>query len=128
MRSRKKKADPERHAKFLAEIRRDQARRQTSYREQALALFPHVCGRCCREFSGSRLRELTVHHKDHDHNNNPRDGSNWENLCVYCHENEHRRYLDYLEGGLGEETEEPKEKLKHNPFAKLKGLLDKDAT
>jgi len=39
------------------------AARAPSYREQALKLFPHVCGRCGREFEGKQLRELTVHHK-----------------------------------------------------------------
>jgi hypothetical protein len=44
---------------------------------------------------------LTVHHKDGNHHNNPADGSNWENLCVYCHDDEHSRSLlgDYLKGG-----------------------------
>jgi hypothetical protein len=30
--------------------------------------------------------------------NNPPDGSNWENLCVYCHDDEHSRDLlgEYL--------------------------------
>jgi len=35
-----------------------------------------------------------VHHKDHNHSNNPPDGSNWELLCIYCHDNEHQRYLE----------------------------------
>ncbi len=61
------------------------------YREQALKLFPWVCGVCSREFDGKNLRELTVHHKDHNHNNNPADGSNWELLCIYCHDNEHSK-------------------------------------
>ncbi|QTG90742.1 HNH endonuclease, partial [Vibrio furnissii] len=26
---------------------------------------------------------------DHDHTNNPEDGSNWELLCLYCHDHEH---------------------------------------
>jgi len=65
-----------------------------SYREQALKLFPWVCGRCGRDFAGKQLRELTVHHKDHNHSNNPADGSNWELLCIYCHDNEHQRYLE----------------------------------
>ena len=64
------------------------------YREQALKLLPPLCVRCTREFPASRLRELTVHHKDGNHDNNPKDGSNWELLCIYCHENEHRRVLD----------------------------------
>lgn len=77
--------------KLLAEERK---RREYSYREQALKLFPWVCGRCGREFSGKRLSELTVHHRDHNHDNNPPDGSNWELLCLYCHDNEHSRYTD----------------------------------
>jgi cytochrome c553 len=42
-----------------------------------------------------------VHHKDGNHLNNPPDGSNWENLCVYCHEDEHTRELlgKYLSEG-----------------------------
>ena len=79
-------------AKSLARMRNDQALRHASYREQALALFPHVCARCRREFSGKALRELTVHHKDSDHTNNPRDGSNWELLCLYCHDDAHGAY------------------------------------
>jgi hypothetical protein len=41
-----------------------------------------------------------VHHKDGNHRNNPPDGSNWENLCAYCHEDVHSRGLlgDYLAG------------------------------
>lgn len=76
---------------LLAEAKRERAQREKSYREMALKLFPHVCGRCGREFSGKRLSELTVHHKDHDHDHNPPDGSNWELLCIYCHDNEHQR-------------------------------------
>lgn len=96
---------------------------EDAYRDQALKLFPWVCGRCGREFSGKRLRELTVHHKDHNHSNNPPDGSNWELLCIYCHENEHARQRDAegrssLEKGVAPAT--------HNPFAGLAGLLKKD--
>jgi hypothetical protein len=71
------------------EARRYQAQREQTYRAQALKLYPWICARCGREFSGKKLRELTVHHKDHHHDNNPLDGSNWELLCLYCHENEH---------------------------------------
>ena len=81
-------------AKVLAELRSDVRRRSESYRGRALQLFPHVCGSCAREFSGKRLKELTVHHKDHDHHNNPPDGSNWELLCLYCHDHEHEKLLD----------------------------------
>ena len=91
------------------------------YREQALKLFPHVCGRCAREFSGKRLRELTVHHKDGDHHNNPADGSNWELLCVYCHENEHARVVDAQAGGSGSQS--APSPARHRPFSGLDSLL-----
>ena len=78
----------------IEELRRERERRAKTYRERALKLFPWICGRCSREFEGKRLRELTVHHRDHNHDNNPPDGSNWELLCIYCHDNEHARYVD----------------------------------
>ena len=64
------------------------AKRESGYREQALKLFPWICGRCAREFDRKNLSELTVHHIDHSHDNNPRDGSYWELLCIYCHDEE----------------------------------------
>ena len=90
MAPKKTRPDPEKRAQIVADARREQALRQQGYRERALAILPHICGRCGREFSGKRLRELTVHHKDHNHNNNPPDGSNWELLCLYCHDDEHQ--------------------------------------
>ena len=96
---------------------------EDAYREQALKLYPWVCGRCGREFSGVRLRELTVHHRDHNHSNNPPDGSNWELLCIYCHENEHARRID-SEGRSP--TEKEVAPATHNPFAALAGMLKKD--
>ena len=60
------------------------------------------CPQCAMEceFEADSLHLLTVHHKDGNHEHNPADGSNWENLCVYCHEDEHSRGLlgDYLTG------------------------------
>ena len=93
-----------------------------SYREPALRLLPHICARCGREFEGKRLRELTVHHRDGNHDNNPADGSNWELLCIYCHENEHARFEDArfatgAEGGKGIAT--------HKPLHALGDLLKK---
>ncbi len=87
----KKQTEADRLEQFIAEARREKERREKSYRERALKFFPRICARCGREFSGKRVRELTVHHKDHNHDNNPSDGSNWELLCLYCHENEHSR-------------------------------------
>ncbi len=88
-----------------------------SYREQALKLYPWVCGRCGRDFAGKQLRELTVHHKDHNHSNNPPDGSNWELLCIYCHDNEHQRYLEADAQGAVKPDEET-----HTTFKGLAGL------
>lgn len=76
---------------LVARARRDRERRNRGYRARALQLFPPVCGVCGQDFAGAKLRKLTVHHKDHNHDNNPTDGSNWELLCSYCHDNEHGR-------------------------------------
>lgn len=122
----KPKFDPERHKAFLAGVRQEQASRDKSYREQALAIFPHVCARCGREFSGKTLRELTVHHKDHNHENNPPDGSNWELLCLYCHDYEHQ---DMEGSGYGRgATYQSGDVSADNPFAALGNLLKKDET
>ena len=94
-----------------------------SYREQALKLLPHICARCAREFEGKRLRELTVHHKDGDHDNNPPDGSNWELLCIYCHENEHARLEDAKWEAKPERLKDPA--ATHRPLAGLDQLLKK---
>jgi len=70
------------------------------YRKRSIEIHGNFCAKCGREFSGKDLRLLTVHHKDGNHHNNPPDGSNWENLCVYCHEDEHSREIlaEYLAG------------------------------
>ena len=96
---------------------------QKSYREQALKILPWICTRCAREFSGQRLRELTVHHVDGNHHNNPPDGSNWELLCIYCHENEHARIEDAKVGGGGKEPEKPG--ATYRPLAGLADLVKK---
>jgi 5-methylcytosine-specific restriction endonuclease McrA len=87
----------------LERIKREMAEREKGYRAQALKLFPHVCGSCGREFSGGKLKELTVHHKDHNHQNNPKDGSNWELLCIYCHDHEHEKHKMKEYGSSAEE-------------------------
>jgi hypothetical protein len=94
VRPQKSNLTPEQKEKLLADLRRDVTRRQKGYRERALALYPHVCASCGRAFEGVRLKELTVHHKDHNHDNNPPDGSNWELLCLYCHDHEHEKHAD----------------------------------
>lgn len=108
---------------FIAAVRREKANLQQSYREAALKLYPHVCARCSREFTGKRIRELTVHHKDHNHDNNPPDGSNWELLCIYCHDNEHSRHLDSEWNVLNTKEESGPSSLDNKPFANLAALL-----
>jgi hypothetical protein len=85
--------------KIVADARRRAAQRDLGYRERALKMYPWICGRCAREFTRANLQELTVHHRNHNHDDNPADGSNWELLCVYCHDNEHSRYVDHTGGG-----------------------------
>jgi hypothetical protein len=91
------------------------------YRAAALKILPHVCARCAREFSGKRLKELTVHHRDGNHDSNPPDGSNWELLCIYCHENEHARIVDSIAGGSAKQPDP--EPAKHRPLAGLANLI-----
>ena len=108
--------------RIVAEARRAAATREQGYREQALKIYPWICGRCAREFTHANLRELTVHHRDHNHDNNPADGSNWELLCLYCHDNEHQRQL---EEAAGDGSSSRKGNVAtHSPFANLKALLD----
>ena len=106
--------------RIVAKARRNREQREQGYREQALKLYPWVCTRCAREFDRTNLQQLTVHHKDHNHDNNPPDGSNWELLCIYCHDNEHSRYLDSAGRKL---DSAPETTAVHQPFANLKSLL-----
>lgn len=71
-----------------------------NYRTRSLQLHGPVCAKCGREFTPSNLHLLTVHHRDGNHSNNPSDGSNWENLCIDCHEDEHSRGIlgEFLSG------------------------------
>lgn len=120
MPNRKKPASAEERARILADIRRRSAERGEGYRERALKILPHVCGRCGRSFAGKTLHELTVHHKDHNHHNNPPDGSNWELLCVYCHDDEHQKSASsgyHTPGTRDAHTDPP---LDYRPFEGLR--------
>jgi hypothetical protein len=113
------------HAKLdriVAEARRAGEQRAMGYREQALKIYPWICGRCAREFDRSNVVQLTVHHRDHNHDNNPPDGSNWELLCVYCHDNEHSRQIESARAG-GASGDAAESRATHKPFADLKALL-----
>ncbi len=109
--------------RIVSQARVAREEREKSYRSRALKMYPWVCGRCAREFDVKNLEELTVHHRDHDHDNNPGDGSNWELLCVYCHDNEHSRYVDSAYGDSTTETQNREET--YNPFAELASMLKK---
>ncbi|TVO62320.1 HNH nuclease family protein [Spiribacter vilamensis] len=110
--------------RVVADANRAADARSQGYRERALKLFPWICGRCTREFTRANVHELTVHHIDHDHHNNPDDGSNWELLCIYCHDNEHQRELE-ARNHSGAAEDRPQPAGTHSPFADLKSLLGK---
>lgn len=107
---------------IVAKAHRDRETRQDGYRERALKLYPWVCGRCAREFDRSNISQLTVHHRNHNHDDNPSDGTNWELLCVYCHDNEHQRQVEL---GQSMERNETVAAATSNPFAGLAGLIKK---
>jgi len=88
---------PEEAAALVKRMRGD-LNDNSNYRTKSIKIHGPVCAKCGREFDQSNMGLLTVHHKDGNHNNNPPDGSNWENLCAHCHEDEHSRGLlgEYL--------------------------------
>jgi len=120
-----KPPDHARLDRVVAEARRNAAEREQSYRERALKIYPWICGRCAREFTRDNLQQLTVHHRDHNHSNNAPDGSNWELLCIYCHENEHAKQLDAAAQSGISAGGKVVASATFNPFADLKSLLDK---
>lgn len=119
------KPDPAKLDRIVAEARRQAEERSKTYRDRALKILPWICARCAREFTASNVRELTVHHRDHDHHNNPADGSNWELLCVYCHDNEHQRELEAAAGNVQAPANTPAEPATYSPFANLRDLMKK---
>ena len=121
MPDRRSQPDNTRLDRVVAEARRAADARASTYREQALKLYPWICGRCAREFDRSNIQQLTVHHRDHNHDNNPADGSNWELLCVYCHDNEHSRALEATRAGPT--TDDAAGPATHRPFADLANRL-----
>ncbi|MCX7084510.1 MAG: YajD family HNH nuclease [Methylococcales bacterium] len=120
-----KKTQPDKSKlnQIVTDARRNQELREQSYRGQALKLYPWICGRCAREFTHVTLTELTVHHKNHNHDDNPSDGSNWELLCLYCHDNEHQRYEE-TRFSSKQSSSSTANVSTHNPFANLQNLLN----
>jgi 5-methylcytosine-specific restriction endonuclease McrA len=124
MKDNRQESSQSRLDEVVASAIKNREERDKDYRARALKLYPWVCGRCGREFTRENLRELTVHHRDHDHDHNPLDGSNWELLCIYCHDNEHQRYLEQVRGYTASTPARAESKAAtHQPFAQLKGLL-----
>jgi 5-methylcytosine-specific restriction endonuclease McrA len=118
------KPDQAKLDRIVAEARRQREERERGYREQSLKIHGWICARCGRDFTSSTVHQLTVHHRDGNHDHNPPDGSNWENLCIYCHENEHSRELEHMaRGGVGQEIDPAP--ATYHPFAGLKDLLGK---
>jgi len=120
--TRKSPPDAGRLDRIVADARRAAAERDKGYRGQALKLYPWICGRCAREFTHANLQLLEVHHRDGNHDNNPPDGSNWELLCIYCHDNEHQRQLEAT-GGVASDAAPGG--ATHSPFADLKSRLER---
>jgi hypothetical protein len=123
--SEKKTGSGSRLDAVVAAAQQSRAQREQGYREQALKLYPWVCGRCSREFTRANLHELTVHHRDHNHDSNPADGSNWELLCLYCHDNEHARYLDDPSITTAGGADAAGQQASHKGLAGLADLLKK---
>lgn len=113
----------EQRAKLLADLKQSIENRQSSYREMALKLFPWICARCGKEFTGQTLSGLTVHHKDQDHRNNPPTGVNWELLCIACHDREHATYAESQWSDDAQSDAEHDSRPINNPFANLGALL-----
>ena len=113
--------DHKRLDQIVLNARKASDEREKGYRERALKIYPWICGRCAREFTPSNLRELTVHHRDHNHDNNPNDGSNWELLCLYCHDNEHQKQIE-ADRGYTESSTKMNGMATHSPFANLKAM------
>ena len=118
-----KQPDNARLDRVVADALRVREERGQSYRERALKIYPWICGRCAREFDRSNVHELTVHHRDHNHDNNPPDGGNWELLCVYCHDNEHQRQQEQAQGIAAGIAGAAPPAATHKPFAGLDALL-----
>lgn len=125
MSSAKSAIDDNRLDRVVAQARRDAEQRGHGYRDRALKMYPWICGRCAREFTRGNVTELTVHHRNHNHDDNPADGSNWELLCLYCHDNEHSRHIDYT-GSDARSAEDAVAPATSNPFAGLKSLLKRE--
>ena len=109
--------------RLVLEARRAADKRAEGYREKALKIYPWICGRCAREFSpptcaNSRCTTATTT------DNNPPDGSNWELLCLYCHDNAPAP----AQKPPGIAKQPGRQAATHNPFAALAGLIRRNGS
>ena len=113
--------------RMIAEAIRGRQQREQGYREQALKIYPWICGRCTREFTRENLHQLTVHHRDHNHDNNPKDGRNAELLCLYGPDHEHAREANAAAARRAGAVDGKSAgaSATSQPFANLKDLLGK---
>ncbi|WP_000313343.1 YajD family HNH nuclease, partial [Salmonella enterica] len=76
----------------------------------------------------SNLRELTVHHIDHDHTNNRKTAATGA-IVLYCHDHEHSKYTEADQYGstviAGEDAQKDVGEATYNPFADLKAMMNK---
>jgi 5-methylcytosine-specific restriction endonuclease McrA len=114
-------ANNDRLDEVVRQARRNAEQRAAGYREQALKMYPWVCGLCGRTFTHSNLQLLEVHHRNGNHDDNPPDGSNWELLCTYCHEHEHSKLKDSAGRDATATDAAP---ATHNPFGDLRAKLE----
>jgi len=117
----KKNPSKEKLDKLVEKNIQNQLIRAGTYRERALKMYSWVCANCGREFNQKNISELTVHHRDFNHDNNPEDGSNWELLCLYCHDNVHQRHTE----AFGIDNTQCDSAVS-KPFMNLKTLMKKN--
>jgi hypothetical protein len=86
------------------------------------------CTRISAHGAAANSRARNCASKDHNHDNNPPDGSNWELLCLYCHDNEHQEYLDEETFGKAGPSGSKGPIATYRPFEALADLLRKKKT
>jgi len=106
------------------DARRAREEREQGYRAQALKLFPWICGRCAREFDQRQRPRAHGPPQGPQPRPQPARRQQLGIACLYCHDNEHQRYLEEpraLTGSTGHAHG-----ATHLPFADLAGLLKRD--
>ena len=103
----------------VAAARRAREERERGYRERALKLYPWVCGPCARTLTYANPRfEVAA-----DVLGVSPVGRAEQLLCLYCHDNEHRRLEDHLAADGRSVADKPKPESTHKAFGALADLL-----